>query len=271
VIGYCVPKLPQLASYRLRVAIPSVHLGMTHRYGIGDVTFFFKDGNPELARSLEGPVVYDVVNAHFDRPAYRQMCDAATVITCSSAAMVPIIKSATGRDAVVIADPYENDESPPAVDGDRVVWFGHPANAVSLLPYRDLNISIAPTACWSLENEAQSIKAAAVVFLTGNNPGASSNRPVKALRAGRFVVVPENCPDSWRELSEFIWIGGVREGIRWALANREEACRKVLAAQTYIKSRFSPQLIGSQWAGLFASTLGAGTNKKTAGSGLTLP
>ena len=269
-IGYCVPVLPQLASFRLRVAIPSIHLGMVHRFGVGDVTFFFKNGNPDLARRL-GPVVYDVVNAHFHDPDYMRMCEIARVITCSSDAMVPIIREATGRDAVVIPDPYENDESEPAVIGDRVLWFGHQANIESLRPYADLNVGVVTADSWTLENEAAALAKAGVVLLTGSNPGASSNRPVKAIRAGRFVVAPEDCPSSWRELSEYIWIGDVREGIEWAFANREEACRKVSAGQKYVKTRFSPQLIGSQWADLFASTLAADTNKKTAGSALTTP
>ena len=269
-IGYCVPVLPQLASYRLRVDIPSKHLGMPHRIGVGDVSFFFKSGNPTLARRL-GPVVYDVVNAHFHDPDYRAMCEIAEVVTCSSTAMVGIIKEATGRDAVVIPDPYENKECPPAVDGGRVLWFGHQANIASLKPYADLNVGVCTADAWTLENEAAALASAGVVLLTGSNPGASSNRPVKAIRAGRFVVVPEDCPESWRELSEYLWIGDVREGVKWAFANREEACSKVLAGQTYIKSRFSPQLIGSQWADLFGSILGRGTSTKPDGSALISP
>jgi hypothetical protein len=185
--------------------------------------------------------------------------------------MVPIIKAATGRDAVVIADPYENSEGKPEVLGDRVLWFGHQANIESLRPYRDMKVDLCTAEAWSLEREAKALWSAAVVLLTGNNPGASSNRVVKALRAGRFVVAPDDCPSSWKELSEYIWIGDVRKGVRWALENREEACSKVSAGQRYIKTRFSPQLIGSQWADLFDSILGADTSKKTAGSGLTMP
>jgi hypothetical protein len=218
---------------------------------------------------LKTPVVYDVVNAHFRDPDYRAMCDVATVITCSSSAMVGIIKAATGRDAVVIPDPYENAESEPAIGEGRVLWFGHQANLKSLQPYIDVMPDLCTGDLWSPANEARLLERASVVLLTGNNPGASSNRPVKAIRAGRFVVAPEDSPESWKELSDYIWIGDVREGIQWALANREDACRKVTLGQQYVKTRFSPQLIGSQWADLFASTLGADTNKKTAGSALT--
>jgi hypothetical protein len=233
------------------------------------VTFFFKNGNPALARRIKGPIVYDVVNAHFDDPDYGDMCRLASVVTCSSDVMRAIVKDVTGREAVVIADPYENAESHPGVMGSRVLWFGHQANIASLKPYADLDLDVCTANEWSLENEASALASAGVVLLTGNNPGASSNRPVKALRAGRFVVAPEDSPESWKELAEYIWLGDVREGIRWAFNNREEACRKVLAGQNYVKTRFSPQLIGSQWAGLFASTLAQATSTRRDGSALT--
>lgn len=267
-IGYCVPVNPKLASFRLRVALPSRFIGPHIIGGIGDVTFFFKNGNPDLARKLKGPVVYDVVNAHFDDPDYRAMVDVATVVTCSSEAMAGIVKEETGRDAAVIPDPYENAEGKPAVPEGRVLWFGHQANLESLKPYADIAPDLCTGSEWSFASEARLLERASVVLLTGNNPGASENRPVKALRAGRFVVCPEDCPESWKALSEYIWIGNVREGIAWALNNREEACRKVASAQKHLQ-RFSPQSIGSQWADLFASTLGQDTNTKKAGSAST--
>ena len=265
-IGYCVAVSPKLASFRLRVAIPSRHLGMPHVIGgVGKLTFFYKNGSPGVARRLKGPIVYDVVNAHFDDPDYREMCELASVITCSSATMAQAIEREFGRQAGVIADPYENAEDIPGVMGDRVLWFGHQANIASLKPYASLGVDVCTAGDWSLDNEAKALAGAGVVLLTGNNPGASANRVIKAIRAGRFVVAPEDSPASWRELSEFMWIGDVREGIRWAFANREEACRKVMSGQQYVRSRFSPQLIGSQWADLFASTLEAATRSKRAG------
>jgi hypothetical protein len=267
VIGYYVRPDPRLASFRLRVAIPSKYVG-PHRFGLGDITFFYKNGDPQLASRLI-PTVYDVVNPHFNNPDYMAMLEIATVVTCPSKAMAGLILQ-HGRTAAVIPDPYENEESPVAVSGFRVLWFGHQANIKSLEPYKGLDIRVCTADQWSLENEAEALKQAGVVLLTASNPGASSNRPVKAIRAGRFVVAPEDCPESWRELSDFMWIGDVREGIRWAFSNREEACHKVLQGQKYV-SRFSPQLIGSQWADLFASTLGADINTNPAGSALTSP
>jgi hypothetical protein len=176
--------------------------------------------------------------------------------------MAEIIHDATGRDAVVIDDPWETEEREPSVYGEGVLWFGHSANIASLLPHIEAigpkllvcsNVRSAHVP-WSLENESKCLQGAAVCVLTANNAGASTNRVVKAIRAGRFTCVPEGAPASWQTLAPYIWIGDVGEGIRWALNNREEACKKIQAGQAYIREKFSPQLIGSQWAALFAST-----------------
>jgi len=268
-VGYCVAVAPELASYRLRVAVPSKHLGCEYVIGTtGKPTFFFKQGNPRLAESLKGGIVYDVVNDHFKgkwAADYHAMCSIADRITVASERMAAVVHEHTGRDATVIDDPYETDEAPPACVGDGVLWFGHSANLHSLLPHLDTleRLNAALVVCsniaqasvpWSLENEANCLNGAAVVLMTGNNPGASANRVVKALRAGRYVVAPEDCADSWRELASYIWIGDVAEGIQWALNNREEVCSQITAGQKYTRERFDPKRIADQWTDVFAST-----------------
>jgi hypothetical protein len=267
-IGYAVPHSPSLASYRLRVDIPRRHLGPGFQSCVGttgEVTFFYKNGNHRLADALPGPVVYDVVNDHFKGPQamdYFAMCSVAQTITCASEAMAECIKFYTGRDATVIDDPWETEERPAAVEGEGVLWFGHSANIASLLPHIEAigpkllicsNVRSAHVP-WTLENEGKCLQGAAVAVLTGSNSGASANRMVKAIRAGRFVVAPEGSPRNWQAFQDYCWIGDVGEGIRWALNNREEACKKIQAGQAYIREKFSPQLIGSQWAAIFAST-----------------
>lgn len=263
-IGYCVPITPNLASYRLRVEIPSPLLGCEYEIGtIGPVTFFYKhfEGDLDLARTAR-PFVYDVVNDHFDGQLgnhYRAMCAQAHTITCASDVMAATVLHHTGREAVVIDDPYENDEVEPACVGRGVLWFGHQANISSLAKYvtrTDLTIcSNWPHHAvrqWSQGEERRLLNTTAVVLMTGNNPGASSNRVVKALRAGRFVVTPGGVP-AWDALREFIWVGDVEEGISWALANREEVCEKISAGQEFVKARNSPAQIAARWMGVFGS------------------
>lgn len=275
-IGYAVAVNPGLASFRLRVALPAPHTGHKYAFGaLGDVSFFYKLGDPALAEQARGPVVFDVVNDHFRRREVREMCGIATVLTAGSEAMAETVFDETGRDAVVIDDPWETDEMPAACDGDRVLWFGHSANLPSLNRYADrmrgtrlvlcTNYSAPGVVPWTLASEAKCLDECAVVLMTGTNPGASSNRVVKALRAGRFVVCPADCAKAWRQFAEFVWIGDVREGVDWALNNRQEAVRKIQAGQQYVRERFGPQTIGRQWGALFDSTLGRATSVKTAG------
>lgn len=278
-VGYCVVPQPELASYRLRVAIPAQHLGCEYAIGTtGAVTFFYKQGNPALAKRLSGPVVYDVVNDHFRGPQaadYHAMCGIAAMVTVASHAMAETVRQHTGRDAVLIADPYENGESPARCDGNGVLWFGHSANIRSLFPHLD---AIDETRCdfvvcsnvpkavpWTRANEDACLEDAAIVLLTGGNRGASANRVIKALRAGRFVVVPEDCAESWREFAPYIHIGDIANGVNWAFHHREEACRKIQAGQHYIRQRFNPQLIGSRWTELFDSILGPDTKSLMVG------
>jgi hypothetical protein len=175
-------------------------------------------------------VVYDVVNDHFSGPHaadYHGMCAVADVITCASPVMAEIIKEATGRDATVVDDPYENDESRPRSLGDQVVWFGHQANFASLAPYADLDPWVCTGDGVVVGAGSASTEAAAVVMLTGNNPGASANRAVKALRAGRFVVCPARQPGSrgktCRTTSGSAMCAKASPG---HLNNREEACQE---------------------------------------------
>ena len=267
-VGYAVPILPQLASYRLRVQIPSEHLGVPYAIGCtGKPTFFFKNGNVRLAEALQG-VVYDVVNDHFRgkyASDYHGMCGIADKITVASERMGEIVFEHTGRESTVIDDPYENHEQPARVYGNGVAWFGHGANLGSLAPHLDAVVeadghlvvcsnTVASHVQWSRANEDNCLAGCAVALMTASSPGASANRIVKSLRAGRFVVAPKGSPGSWDELADYIWIGDVAEGIKWAFNNREEACQKITAGQQFVSQKFSPQLIGSQWAALFAST-----------------
>lgn len=272
-IGYCVPMQPELASFRFRVAIPAAGLTVPYRFGVtGAPTFFYKDGNPALARSLRGGVVYDVVNDHFAGPkadAYHGMVAAADVVTACSDAMAEVVKAATGREAVVIDDPWECGEEAAAVRGEYVVWFGHGANVETLRPYADLpNLRVVSNVRgaipWTRAKERSAISQAAVVLLTGK-PTASTNRIVKAIRSGRFVVTPSGVP-SWEQFREYCWIGDVREGVEWALNNREDARCRILAGQQYISATFRPSLITGRWMEVFDSISAPATRSKTDGS-----
>jgi hypothetical protein len=286
-VGYCVPIAPQMASFRLRVAIPAPHLGCDYEIGCtGNPSFFYKhyEGDLELATSC-GEYVYDVVNDHFAGKLgehYRAMCASATAITVASETMADTVQRYTGREAVVIPDPWENEEDLPRCAGNEVTWFGHLANIKSLYDAveRIADMPILLNVCsnykhpdvleWSPDMERRALNRAAVVLVTGNSPGASANRIIKALRAGRFVVTPGGAP-AWEEFKDYIWIGDVHDGIEWAMKNGDEACTKITQGQHYLRERFSPQTIATKWMELFVSTLAPVTSDKRDGSALTTP
>ncbi len=286
-VGYCVPVAPQMASYRLRVAIPAPLMGCEYEIGAtGNPTFFYKhtEADQELARSC-GPYVFDVVNNHFDGKLgahYRAMCDGAAAITVSSPLMAGTVSRYTRRTATIIDDPYENDEQEARCAGQEVLWFGHSANISSLFDIvpKILPCPIVLTVCtnykhpatvpWTPETERRSLDRCALVLATGNNPGASGNRIAKALRAGRFVVTPGGVP-AWDAYKDYIWIGDVRKGIEWAFKNRSEVAQKVKAGQAYVREASDPRRIARQWTEVFASILPPVISVKKAGSRLTLP
>jgi hypothetical protein len=284
-VGYCVGIAPHMASYRLRVAIPAPLLGCEYEIGaMGSPSFFYKHAEADLELAQHaGPFVYDVVNDHFAGKLgehYRTMCGAASRVTCASAAMAEIIGRWTGRNATVIDDPYENEEWLPQVLGNEVLWLGHAANVASLFDVvgRLEGLPILLTVCtnykhsaaleWSPETERRSLARCAVMLVTGNNPGASSNRIVKALRAGRFVVTPGGAP-AWDTFRPYIWVGDVREGIEWAFNNREEACAKIMAGQEFVRERNCPKAIARMWTEVFGSILPPDTSDRRDGLPLT--
>ena len=275
-VGYCVAILPSMASFRLRVAIPAAHLGCDYEIGtIGNPSFFYKhdESDADLARDC-GPYVYDVVNDHFAGKYgqhYRRMIAGAAAVTCGSEQMAWRIRQETYADPIVIDDPYENQEEEPACEGNGILWFGHAANIRSLAPYVDIpnltvcsNVPHPLVVPWSMGEERRQLATASIVLMTGT-PTASSNRVVKALRAGRFVVTPGGVP-AWDALQEFIWVGPVQEGIEWALTHREEACAKIEAGQQFLREANSPTRIALRWMDVFASISAPDTSGKRAGS-----
>ncbi len=280
-VGYCVPIAPHMASFRLRVAIPAAHLGCDYQIGApAETSFFYKhyEADLELAQSC-GPFVYDVVNDHFGGKLgnhYRAMCGAASRVTVSSETMADTVKRWTGREATVIADPWENEESTPDCTGQEVLWLGHSANISSMFDavHEITDLPVVFTVCtnykhpaaleWSPETERRSIERCAVMLVTGNNYGASANRIIKAIRAGRFVVTPGGAR-AWDEFKPFMWLGDVREGIKWALANREEVCAKIKMGQEYVREAYAPRTIAKQWMEVFDSTSGRGTSANPVG------
>ena len=75
----------------------------------------------------------------------------------------------------------------------------------------------------------------------------SNNRVVKAIMAGKFVVTPNVEMKSWQKFKDYIWMGDVDDGIKWALENKPAALFMIKRGQDYIRPIYSPRVIAKQW------------------------
>lgn len=259
-----------MASYRYRVLIPSQHV---QAHGIevsaeGDIVVFSKpsEKTPEHIKTCAGtPVVVDICDDHFDRFSfYTESCMLADYVTCSTKMLADRIKIATGRDAVVIGDPYEVEKNDPHAQGHKFIWFGHQVNLPALqriFPMVDgIDLRIVtgatdkvPHRRWSLKALNEELRLANIaLFPTIPEHGYKSpNRLVNAIRAGLFAIC-EKSP-AYAEFDKFVWVGDLVGGFQWTRAFLSELNDRVAEGQQYVEANYSPEVIGKQWADLFAS------------------
>lgn len=248
---------PSLASARLRNLIPLRELKKLGWQEGPDVVVLSKHGwtwTDELARAFKR-VVFDICDDWFDTEEwgahYRQVSQKADLLTCNSQAMAERIREVTGREAVVIDDPWEDPQVEPHL-GEGVLWFGNKANLqdlVNALPQISYPLTVVSDreakgiTPWSRETQAQALKACrAVVIPTGQRQCKSANRAVSAIRAGKMAICGEL--PAYREIPG-LWVGDLKEGLDWVM--REDPAARVRQAQAYVHERFHPKRIGRQW------------------------
>ena len=250
-----------MASGRYRSIIPAQQL---HRLGVeqGNDWLIIGKHGWNWAKETDGfkRVCFDVCDDHFagqHGDHYRRICDAADLVTCNSHEMARIITDQTGRDAVMIPDPYEQPEKSPRLH-DGVLWFGHQSNLGDLMPWMDgiesLEIVTGPqipgTTPWTPENMDRAFDRAGLVIIpTGKSMAKSGNRAIESLRRGLFVVA--GYLPAYGDLG--IYTGNIHDGIAWALSHREDVLHRIAVAQNYISREYSPERIGELWARALSS------------------
>lgn len=109
---------------------------------------------------------------------------------------------------------------------------------------------------WSFGRQGRYVRESDLVILPVNaddhmTQSKGNNRPVDALRLGRFVITTPGCP-SYENLKDFIWIGSdICNGFQWAIENQEEVLWKIQAGQSYIRHNYTPEIIGNKWKELY--------------------
>ena len=267
-INYVTAATPAIASYRYRAGIPASILARRHEVVVGpfveaDVHVFSKHfdyGEAELAKRC-ARTVFDICDNHFlteHEDHYRRMVDAACTITCPTPAMCDIVRLETGRDAVLIEDPYEFPLAAPALtDVRRLLWFGHSANIGGILAELprlaafDTELVTAgvavPHTPWSIANLLAAFARADLVVIPvaggARTPAKSANRAVESIRQGKFVVA--NPLPAYVDLG--IWQGDILEGVEWARRHPQQVNAMTLAAQVLVNQRFDPAKIAADW------------------------
>ena len=254
------PFCTELASVRLRCVIPmqemkkqGVQIGAGGTFIASKHSFYWKD----LPKHRK--LVYDVCDDHFNdhlSEHYRYGCEIADAITCNSTVMQEIILKETGRESTIIPEPYESEEREPSL-GYKLLWFGHKSNLVDierLLPDLKQPITILTNFDeypeWNPASfSEQMARDCLVVIPTGKSMAKSENRMVESIRNGKYVC-SEFLP-AYIPFYEFFQPGSIPAQIDRVLANPGDSLNSIRLAQDYIRDRYSPSTIASQWINLF--------------------
>jgi uncharacterized Rossmann fold enzyme len=240
------------ASWRYRAKIPSGDWATLNDL-TADTLIFAKPQASELmdmarAKARGAWVVVDFCDDHFDWLHYQEALRLADAVTCSTNEMARRIKE-LGRDATVIADPYEFPEMPPHYAGINLLWFGHHVNRDSLqrilpdlegYPLRVVS-NFEGAIPWSKETMLEEFARADIVVIPTTASYKSANRAIEAIRQGCFVVAEPH-----PALEGFpIYIGNIKEGIEWT--KQQNMNELISKAQKFVTAEFSPQILIDKW------------------------
>jgi hypothetical protein len=123
------------ASWRYRAKIPAGDWASLNDL-TGDTLIFAKPQANELmdmarAKARGAWIVVDFCDDHFDWMHYQEAlapCGCGDLLHHRNGKRIKEL----GRDATVIADPYEYPEMPPHCNGVNLLWYGHHVNRESL-------------------------------------------------------------------------------------------------------------------------------------------
>lgn len=253
------------ASWRYRAAAPAAWLGATLNDPTADVLVFSKPtpADPRVAERAKRDgrtVIVDICDPHLYRAEYQYLVRVADVIVCATPVTATTVMTLKVPAPIhVIPEAYAFKERPPHCVRSDVLWFGHSVNydsyqrvAPTLEDYPVRVMSNVPGALqWCLSGLAVELTAADIVILPATAPHKSANRAVEAIRQGCFVVAE---PHPSLSGIPGIWIGNIRDGVKWATTYPSEANARTVLAQNYVRERFSPDAIGQHWRDVITAT-----------------
>lgn len=250
---------PHLASFRMRTMMAAQAMARNGDevligWGDANIYVFSKHFDPDdVNRASEAKEkgalsVFDVCDNHFGNACgdhYRRMIPIVDKVICSTEQLQSAINLETGVESSIIPEPYERPRVDAKKPEGRVLWFGHQSNLPTTVGY-ECDIYCRD---WTFEGQTKAFEEHDIAIIpvpdTEKALAKSANRAVEALQAGLFVVAGHS--PSHEELSPFIYMGEIGEGIAWAKAHPDEAQQMTRAGQAYISGRFSPRRIMALW------------------------
>lgn len=286
IINHVTLSNENLGSFRYFALLPKPHLEeMGHKVVItseplenADVAIFNKHINGRDVEHIANcnykgiRTIFHVTDNHFMnkyRNHYEMMIESADTVTCTVQRLREVIKYHTGKDAVVVPDPYYYDEVEPVYKPEgklKLVWFGHPCNIDGLMKVwehlAEYDVKVIsnpllaerapfPVIAWSHESMMEGLKNSDVVIIPSildeKRAVKSPNRMVDSIRRGKFVIA--TFLPCYAEFQPYMWVGNVLEGLEWIVKQKPcEIVKKIKAGQDYIREKFSPKAIAYQWS-----------------------
>ena len=242
----------KIASSRLRAEIPQQELS---KQGIKlgtDVVIYGKHILTEKHLKPFKKRIFDVCDNHFSHSElgkyYREHVNNADLITVNSDEMAKIVHLETGREAMVIPDPYESEELEPGI-GTYPFWFGHESNLVDLDRYLPIpGLQILTGDDWSRDKQLAMLKECSCVLIpTGKSMAKSANRLIESVRNGRFVIAGEM--PAHDEFKDLMYIGNdLKNSLElFQSSNPVDILQRIRDCQTIIRDRYSPGRISRLW------------------------
>jgi len=224
--------------------------------------------------------ILDVTDYKFHKEGLKKLyadgADHALALTTTCQYLAQMCMELFNKHAYVMKDLTERKETSPKVrkikseDTIKLVWYGirdgmkgmnldHiKSNLQEIHPNIEIKVVTNKKPSdpeewiqWSYDAQEQAVLDSDIVLIptvsTNNNTKSKgNNRPVDAIRQGKFTITGINIP-SYHELKDFMFVGDLKEGVRFFLSHPGKVEKMILRGQNHIRLNYSPEVIAKQW------------------------
>jgi hypothetical protein len=222
-----------------------------------------KEKDVESLRNNNIPYIHDICDNKWPEleKLWSNTNEFAIAITTTCEELKKLIETKTDKPVYVVPDPTEREQEPVIFETKQVYngcYYGSYGNLKQIdfnnydLSKVNLNVmSNEGPLMWSFEAQGKMVRESDLVILPVNNDHAMTkykghNRPIDAIRQGKFVITNATIP-SWVKLKDYMWVGDINEGIKWAINNPSEVIKKVGDGQSFIEEFYTPEKVKILW------------------------